>query len=131
MNFKKTKVEVVKQKNPFPNMKVGSDAAIVYSPFIVKQNKGAGPKGQTSNAQIKKVPFKGVKQYTALVKKEVCMNLLRDLVDHLKEWSDWKMKDWIKAGIVAIIVIIIIGAIQNFYVAVISETPTRCGHRRC
>ena len=42
-------------------MKVGSDAAIVYSPFIVKQNKGAGPKGQTSNAQIKKVPFKGVK----------------------------------------------------------------------
>ena len=39
------------------------------------------------------------------------MNLLRDLVDHLKERSDWKMKDWIKAGIVAIIVIIIIGAI--------------------
>ena len=61
MNFKKTKVEVVKQKNPFPKMKVGSDAAIVYSPYIVKQNKGAGPKGQTSNAQIKKVPFKGVK----------------------------------------------------------------------
>jgi|TARA_A100001515_G_scaffold63590_1_gene50377 hypothetical protein len=39
------------------------------------------------------------------------MNLLRDLVDHLKEWSDWKMKDWIKAAIVAIIVIVIIGAI--------------------
>ena len=39
------------------------------------------------------------------------MNLLRDLGDHLKEWSDWKMKDWIKAGIVALIVIIIIGAI--------------------
>ena len=39
------------------------------------------------------------------------MNLLRDLVDHLKEWSDWSMKDWIKAAIVAIIVIIIIGAI--------------------
>ena len=34
MNFKKTKVEVVKQKNPFPTMKVSSDAAIVYSPFV-------------------------------------------------------------------------------------------------
>ena len=61
MNFKKTKVEVVKQSNPFPNIKVSSDAAIVYAPFVVKQNKGAGPKGQTSNMQIKKVAFKGVK----------------------------------------------------------------------
>ena len=40
------------------------------------------------------------------------MNLLKDLWAHLKEWSDWKMKDWIKAAIVAVIVIIIIGAIQ-------------------
>ena len=39
------------------------------------------------------------------------MKLLTDLWDHLKEWSDWCMKDWIKAGIVAIIVIILIGAI--------------------
>ena len=61
MNFKKPKVEVGKQSNPFPNMKVSSDAAVVYSPFVVKQNKGAGPKGQTSNVQIKKVDFKGVK----------------------------------------------------------------------
>ena len=61
MNFKKTKVEVVKKSNPFPNIKVSSDAAGVYSPFVVKQNKGAGPKGQTSNVQIKKVDFKGVK----------------------------------------------------------------------
>ena len=61
MNFKKTKVEVVKQKNPFPNLQVSSDAAIVYSPFVVKKNKGAGPQGQSSNAQIKKVAFKGVK----------------------------------------------------------------------
>ena len=61
MNFKKTKVEVVKTKNPFPTLKVSSDAAIVYSPYVVKQNKGAGPKGQTSNVQIKKVDFKGVK----------------------------------------------------------------------
>jgi len=25
------------------------------------------------------------------------MNLLKDLWAHLKEWSDWSMKDWIKA----------------------------------
>jgi len=61
MNFKKTKVEVVKTKNPFPTLKVSSDAAVVYSPYVVKQNKGVGPKGQTSNMQIKKVAFKGVK----------------------------------------------------------------------
>ena len=39
------------------------------------------------------------------------MKLLKDLWSHLKEWSDWSRKDWIKAGIVALIVIIIIGAI--------------------
>ena len=61
MNFKKTKVTVVPQKNPFPNLQVSSDAAVVYSPFVQKQNKGGGPKGQTSNAQIKKEAFKGVK----------------------------------------------------------------------
>jgi|TARA_R100000149_G_scaffold58807_1_gene27781 hypothetical protein len=61
MKFKQTKTEIVKQKNPFPNLQVSSDAAVVYSPFVQKQNKGGGPKGQTSNAQIKKVAFKGVK----------------------------------------------------------------------
>ena len=65
MKFKQTKTEIVKQKNPFPQMKVGSDAAIVYSAFVQKENKGGGPKGQTSNVQIKKVAFKGVKQYTS------------------------------------------------------------------
>ena len=39
------------------------------------------------------------------------MKLLKDLVAHLKEWSDWKLKDWIKAAIVGIIVLVIIGAI--------------------
>ena len=39
------------------------------------------------------------------------MKLLKDLVAHLKEWSDWKMKDWIKAGIVAIVVLFIISKI--------------------
>ena len=36
------------------------------------------------------------------------MNLLKDLWAHLKEWSDWQMKDWIKAAIVAIIVLFIV-----------------------
>jgi len=61
MNFKKKQVKTVKPKNPFPTLKVSSDAAVVYSPFVVKQNKGSGPKGQTSKMQIKKVAFKGVK----------------------------------------------------------------------
>ena len=61
MKFKNAKMTEVPQKNPFPNTVVASDAAITYSPFIVKQNKGTGPQGQTSNMQIKKVPFKGLK----------------------------------------------------------------------
>ena len=36
------------------------------------------------------------------------MKLVKDLWAHLKEWSDWGMKDWIKAGIVALIVVIIL-----------------------
>ena len=36
------------------------------------------------------------------------MNLLKDLWGHLKEWNEWKMKDWIKAGIVAIIVLVVL-----------------------
>ena len=55
MNFKKTKVEVVKQKNPFPNIKVSSDAAIVYSPFVVKQNKGVAQKGRLARHRSKKL----------------------------------------------------------------------------
>ena len=61
MNFKKTKVDVVKQKNPFPSMKVSVSGDVVFAPFVVKDNKGSGPKGQTSRQQIKKVAFKGVK----------------------------------------------------------------------
>ena len=38
MKFKNAKMTTVSQKNPFPSMKVGSDAAIVYSPFVVKQS---------------------------------------------------------------------------------------------
>ena len=103
---------IVPQKNPFPNTQVASTAEQVFSPFVVKDNKGTGPQGQTSRQQIKKVAFKGVKQYNSRFNKGGSMNLLKDLWSHLKEWSDWKMKDWIKAGIVAVIVIVIIGAIQ-------------------
>ena len=36
------------------------------------------------------------------------MKLLKDVWAHLKEGSDWSMKDWIKAGIVALVVILIL-----------------------
>ena len=39
------------------------------------------------------------------------MILLKDIWAHLKEGSDWKLRDWIKAGIVAIIVLIVLKAI--------------------
>tara|TARA_X000001388_G_scaffold11919_1_gene7170 strand:+ start:1144 stop:1329 length:186 start_codon:yes stop_codon:yes gene_type:complete len=61
MNFKKTKTEVVKATNPSPTMKASISGDVVFAPFVVKDNKGPGPKGQTSRQQIKKVAFKGVK----------------------------------------------------------------------
>lgn len=39
------------------------------------------------------------------------MKLLKDIWGHLKEWNDWGMKDWIKAGIVAIVVLFVLKAI--------------------
>tara|TARA_Y100001951_G_C11242365_1_gene241281 strand:- start:77 stop:226 length:150 start_codon:yes stop_codon:yes gene_type:complete len=39
------------------------------------------------------------------------MKLLEDIWAWLNEWNNWKAKDWIKAGIVALIVVLIIGAI--------------------
>ena len=36
------------------------------------------------------------------------MQLIRDLVDWIKECNEWKMKDWLKAGIIALVVLIII-----------------------
>ena len=44
-------------------------------------------------------------------KQEVQMKLLKDIWAHLKEWNDWGMRDWIKAGIVAIIVLIVLKAV--------------------
>ena len=42
------------------------------------------------------------------VNKEVDMNLLKDLWAHIKEWSDWKLRDWIKSGIVVVIVLVVL-----------------------
>ena len=39
---------------------------------------------------------------------DVNMNLLKDLWGHIKEWNEWKMKDWIKAGIVVIVVLVVL-----------------------
>lgn len=61
MNFKKTKITKVPTPNPFPNPVVADTAAVTMSAFVVKDNKGTGPQGQTSRQQIKKVAFKGVK----------------------------------------------------------------------
>ena len=41
------------------------------------------------------------------------MNLIKELWEHIKEWSDWKMKDWIKAGIVAIVVLFVISKMMG------------------
>ena len=39
------------------------------------------------------------------------MNLLKDLWTHIKEWNDCKMKDWIKAGILVVIILIVLKVI--------------------
>ena len=41
------------------------------------------------------------------------MKLLHDLWAHLKEWSDWSIKDWIKAGIVAVVVIVVLQSMMG------------------
>ena len=41
------------------------------------------------------------------------MKLWKDLWAHLKEWSDWSMKDWIKAGIVAVVVIVVLQSMMG------------------
>ena len=40
------------------------------------------------------------------------MKLAKDIWAHIKEWSEWGMKDWIKAGIVALVVIVILKSIM-------------------
>ena len=36
------------------------------------------------------------------------MKLVKDIIDWVKEWNDWGIKDWIKAGIVAIVVLVVL-----------------------
>ena len=39
------------------------------------------------------------------------MKLIKDLWTHIKEWSEWGMKDWIKAGIIVIVVLVVLKVI--------------------
>jgi hypothetical protein len=39
------------------------------------------------------------------------MKLIKDVIEWLKEWNDWNMKDWIKAGIICGVVLMILGSI--------------------
>ena len=36
------------------------------------------------------------------------MKLIKDCWTWIKEWNEWGMKDWIKAGIICIVVLFII-----------------------
>ena len=36
------------------------------------------------------------------------MNLLKDIWAWVKEWNEWKMRDWVKAIVVAVIVLIVL-----------------------
>jgi|TARA_R110002050_G_scaffold88569_1_gene186913 hypothetical protein len=39
------------------------------------------------------------------------MKLLKDIWGWIKEWNDWGMSDWIKAGVVAVVVVVILSKI--------------------
>ena len=39
------------------------------------------------------------------------MKLIKDVIERVKEWNDWNMKDWIKAGILCVVVLAILGSI--------------------
>ena len=62
--YPNAKMTVSTDMNPYAGSNVNkTEIADVYSASMegpkVKQNLGAGPKGQRSKVQIKKVPFKG------------------------------------------------------------------------
>ena len=62
--YPNAKMTVTKDMNPYAGSHVNKTSiADVYSATMegpkVKDNLGAGPKGQRSKVQIKKVPFKG------------------------------------------------------------------------
>ena len=35
------------------------------------------------------------------------MQLIKDIWTWVKEWNEWKMKDWIKAAVIVVVVLII------------------------
>ena len=39
------------------------------------------------------------------------MKLLEDIWAWLKEWNNWKAKDWIKAGVVALALLTVVPAV--------------------
>ncbi len=39
------------------------------------------------------------------------MQLLKDVWSWVKEWNEWKMKDWVKAIVVVVIVLIVLKTI--------------------
>ena len=39
------------------------------------------------------------------------MKLLKDLWGWLKEWNDWQLKDWIKAIILVVVILVILKVI--------------------
>ena len=57
------------------------------------------------------------------------MKLIKDLWGWLKEWNDWGMKDWIKAGIIVVVVLFVLwkmtGGGAQSRVTVIIKTPAR------
>ena len=64
-SYPNAKMTVSNDMNPYAGPNVNkTQIADVYSATMegpkVKQNLGAGPKGQRSKVQIKKVPFKGL-----------------------------------------------------------------------
>jgi len=39
------------------------------------------------------------------------MQLIKDIWTWVKEWNEWKMKDWIKAAVIVVVVLIILKVI--------------------
>ena len=44
---------------------------------------------------------------------EVNMKLLKETWQWIKEWNEWGMKDWIKAGVIAAIAIAVISGMAG------------------
>ena len=76
---------------------------------MMKDKKAAGAEMKKGGRSQKLM--KGGMKKTKKKKQEVNMNLLKDLWGHLKEWNEWKLKDWIKAGILVIIILIVLKVI--------------------